>query len=73
MLTATPVIEDIIEEKIKEPEEVAPAPIENDFEIKLKKKPEPKEIEQPFDNLASGNSWVHWLGSLMMLRHFGLI
>ena len=45
------VIEDIIEEKIKESEEVAPALIENDFEIKLKKKPEPKEIEQPFDNL----------------------
>ena len=45
------VIEEVPEEKIKEPEEVAPTPIENDFEIKLKKKPEPKEIEQPFDNL----------------------
>ena len=45
------VIEEVPEEKIKKPEEVAPAPIENDFEIKLKKKPEPKEIEQPFDNL----------------------
>ena len=45
------VIEEVPEEKIKEPEEVAPAPIKNDFEIKLKKKPEPKEIEQPFDNL----------------------
>ena len=45
------VIEEVPEEKIKEPEEVAPAPIENDFEIQLKKKPEPKEIEQPFDNL----------------------
>ena len=45
------VIEEVPEEKIQEPEEVAPAPIENDFEIKLKKKPEPKEIEQPFDNL----------------------
>ena len=45
------VIEAVPEEEIKEPEEVAPAPIENDFEIQLKKKPEPKEIEQPFDNL----------------------
>ena len=45
------VIEEVSEEKIKEPEEVAPTPIENDFEIQLKKKPEPKEIEQPFDNL----------------------
>ena len=45
------VIEEVPEEKIKEPEEVAPTPIENDFEIQLKKKPEPKEIEQPFDNL----------------------
>ncbi len=45
------VIDEVPEKKIKEPEEVAPAPIENDFEIQLKKKPEPKEIEQPFDNL----------------------
>ena len=45
------VIEEVPEEKIKEPEEVALTPIENDFEIQLKKKPEPKEIEQPFDNL----------------------
>ena len=45
------VIEEVPEEKIKEPEEVAPTPIENDFEIQLKKKPQPKEIEQPFDNL----------------------
>ena len=45
------VIEEVPEEKIQEPEEIAPAPIENDFEILLKKKPEPKEIEQPFDNL----------------------
>ena len=45
------VIEEVPEEKIKEPEEVAPTPIENDFEIQLKKKPEPKELEQPFDNL----------------------
>jgi len=45
------VIEEVPEEKIKEPEEVAPTPIENDFEIQLKKKPDPKEIEQPFDNL----------------------
>ena len=45
------VIEEVPEEKIKEPEEIAPTYIENDFEIQLKKKPEPKEIEQPFDNL----------------------
>ncbi|MDA8668490.1 hypothetical protein N9M26_02410 [Alphaproteobacteria bacterium] len=45
------VIEEVPEEKIQEPKEIAPAPIENDFEIQLKKKPEPKEIEQPFDNL----------------------
>jgi len=45
------VIDEVPEKIIQEPEEIAPAPIENDFEIKLKKKPEPKEIEQPFDNL----------------------
>ena len=45
------VIEEVPEEKIQEAEETAPPPIENDFEIQLKKKPEPKEIEQPFDNL----------------------
>ena len=45
------VIEEVPEEKIIEKEEVVPAPIENDFEIKLKEKPEPREIEQPFDNL----------------------
>ena len=31
------VIEEVPEEEIKEPDEVAPAPIENDFEIQLKK------------------------------------
>ena len=45
------VIEEVPEEKIQELEEVATAPVKNDFEIQLKKKPEPKEIEQPFDNL----------------------
>ena len=45
------VIEDVPEEKIKEPEEIAPTLVENDFEIQLKKKPEPREIEQSFDNL----------------------
>ncbi|MDB0032048.1 hypothetical protein N9E32_02020 [Alphaproteobacteria bacterium] len=45
------VIEEFPEEKIIEKEEVIPAPIENDFEIKLKEKPEPRETEQPFDNL----------------------
>ena len=45
------VIDEVPEEKTQEPEEITPAPVENDFEIQLKKKPEPKEIEQPFDNL----------------------
>ena len=45
------VIEDVPEEKIKEPAEIVPTLVENDFEIQLKKKPEPKEIEQSFDNL----------------------
>ena len=45
------VIDEVPEEKTKESEEVAQAPTKNDFEIQLKKKPEPKEIEQPFDNL----------------------
>ena len=45
------VIEEIPVEQIKEPEEEAPLPIENDFEIELKQKPEPREIEKPFDNL----------------------
>ena len=45
------VIDEVPKEKIKETEETIPEPIMNDFEIKLKQKPEPKEIEQPFDNL----------------------
>jgi hypothetical protein len=45
------VIEEVPKEQKKEPEEEIPPPVENDFEIKLKKKPEPKEIEKPFDNL----------------------
>ena len=45
------VIEDVPEEKIKEPAEIVPTLVENDFEIQLKKKPEPREIEQSFDNL----------------------
>ena len=45
------VIEEVPVEQIKEPEEEAPPPIENDFEIELKQKPEPREIEKPFDNL----------------------
>ena len=44
------VIEEVPVEQIKEPEEEAPPPIENDFEIELKQKPEPREIEKPFDN-----------------------
>ena len=45
------VIEEVPVEQKKEPEEEAPPPIENDFEIELKQKPEPREIEKPFDNL----------------------
>ena len=41
------VIEKKIKPEIKEPEEKTPPPIENDFEIKLKQKPEPKEILEP--------------------------
>ncbi len=45
------VIEQVPVEQKKEPEEEAPPPVENDFEIELKQKPKPREIEQPFDNL----------------------
>ena len=45
------VIDEVLEEKIIEKEENAPTPIQNDFEIQLKEKPEPREIEQPYDNL----------------------
>lgn len=45
------VIEEAPQEKIKEPEEQTPPPVEYDFEIQVKQKPEPKEIEKPFDNL----------------------
>lgn len=45
------VIEEIPQEKIKEPEDQTPPPVEYDFEIQVKQKPEPKEIEKPFDNL----------------------
>ena len=45
------VIEEKPIEKKKEPEEETPPPVDYDFEIQLKQKPEPKEIEQPFDNL----------------------
>ena len=36
-----------VKHEIKKPEEETPPPIENDFEIKLKQKPEPKEILEP--------------------------
>ena len=45
------VIEEAPQEKIKEPEEQMPPLVEYDFEIQVKQKPEPKEIEKPFDNL----------------------
>ena len=45
------VIEEVPKVQKKEPEEETPPPIENDFEIELKQKPEPREIEQPFDKL----------------------
>ena len=45
------VIKEVPVEQKKEPEEETPPPVENDFEIELKQKPEPREIEKPFDNL----------------------
>ena len=45
------VIDEVLKEKIIEKEENAPNPIQNDFEIQLKEKPNPREIEQPYDNL----------------------
>ena len=45
------VIEEVPQEKINEPEKQTPLPAEYDFEIQVKQKPEPKEIEKPFDNL----------------------
>ena len=45
------VIDEEIKEKKIEPEEELPPLVENDFEIELKQKPTPKEIEIPFENL----------------------
>ena len=45
------VIKEVPVEQKKEPEEETPPPVENDFEIELKQKPKPREIEKPFDNL----------------------
>ena len=41
------IIDEKVKPEIKKPEEETPPPIENDFEIKLKQKPEPKEIPEP--------------------------
>ncbi len=41
------IIDEKLKTEIKKPEEETPPPIENDFEIKLKQKPEPKEILEP--------------------------
>ncbi len=41
------IIDEKVKPEIKKPEEETPPPIENDFEIKLKQKPEPKEILEP--------------------------
>ena len=41
------IIDEKVKPEIKKPEEEIPPPIENDFEIKLKQKPEPKEILEP--------------------------
>lgn len=41
------VIDEKIKPEIKKPEEETPPPIENDFKIKLKQKPEPKDILEP--------------------------
>ena len=41
------VIDEKIKPEIKKPEEETPPPIENDFEIKLKQKPAPKDLPEP--------------------------
>ena len=41
------IIDEKVKPEIKKPEKETPPPIENDFEIKLKQKPEPKEILEP--------------------------
>ena len=41
------IIDEKVKPEIKKPKEKTPPPIENDFEIKLKQKPEPKEILEP--------------------------
>ena len=41
------IIDEKVKPEIKKPEEDTPPPIENDFEVKLKQKPEPKEIPEP--------------------------
>tara|TARA_B100001027_G_scaffold101113_1_gene69435 strand:- start:296 stop:736 length:441 start_codon:yes stop_codon:yes gene_type:complete len=41
------VIDEKIKPEIKKPEEETPPPIESDFEIKLKQKPEPKDLPEP--------------------------
>ena len=41
------IIDEKVKTEIKKPEKETPPPIENDFEIKLKQKPEPKEILEP--------------------------
>ncbi len=45
------VINEVPKEQKKEPEQEVPPPVENDFEIELKQKPKPREIEKAFDNL----------------------
>ena len=45
------VIEEAVQPEEQKPQEVTPSTVENDFEIKLKQKPEPKEIKEPIKDI----------------------
>lgn len=45
------VIEEAVQPEEQKPQEVIPPTLENDFEIKLKQKPEPKEIKEPLKDI----------------------
>ena len=45
------VIEEAVQPEEQKPQEVTPPTVENDFEIKLKQKPEPKEIKEPLKDI----------------------
>jgi len=45
------VIEEVVQPEEQKPQEETPTIVENDFEIKLKQKPEPKEIPEPLKDI----------------------